>query len=396
MRIECAFIAFVLLVLLTGCQTSPHAAHETESREPTGGQEIYFPPTDSSWETISPQDAGWDPERLQDVVDYAGGQRSSGVVVAYRGRIMAEQYWDLTPDSKTAYSVMRFGTDAAGHSIEDVASIQKSVAAVLAVMARERGLLDLDVPASQYLGEGWSKAKPQDEAAITVRHLMAMASGLSEQLEFEAPAGTKWNYNTRAYTRVYEIVSHVAGMELNEATRQWLTSPIGMVDSRWVNRPVSPGRKNPDNPSGFATTARDLARLGILVLAGGKWNQQQIVKKESLDELFAVAQEMNPSYRLLWGANGTTQHMRPHNPKVFDGPLFPTAPPDLVTAMGSLGRKLYIVPSLGLVVTRLGDQYADKRFDHNIWNKLMQAAPAEAPGVRTSPHGVENEASGDE
>ena len=392
MRIECVSIAVVLLVLATGCQTAPHTADETESREPTVSQEIYFPPTDSNWETISPEDAGWDPERLQNVLDYAGGQRSSGVVVAYKGRIMAEQYWNLTPDSKTAYSAMKFGTDAAGHSIEDVASIQKSVAAVLAVMGREHGLLDLDVPASQYLSEGWSKAKPEDEAAITVRHLMAMASGLNEQLEFEAPAGTKWNYNTRAYTRVYEIVSHVAGTELNATTREWLTSRIGMNDSRWVNRPVPPGRKSPDNLLGFATTARDLARLGILVLAEGKWGPQQIVKKESLDELFAVAQEMNPSYRLLWGANGTTMHMRPHNSKVFDGPLFPSAPPDLLAAMGSLGRKLYIVPSLGLVVTRLGDQYPDKRFDHTIWTKLMQAAP----DARTSMHGVENETSADQ
>jgi len=37
------------------------------------------------------------------------------------------------------------------------------------------------------------------------------------------------------------------------------------------------------------------------------------------------------------------------------GPLIPTAPPDLVAALGAVDRKLYVVPSLGLVVTRLGN-----------------------------------------
>jgi hypothetical protein len=46
----------------------------------------------------------------------------------------------------------------------------------------------------------------------------------------------------------------------------------------------------------------------------------------------------------------------------------------LVVASGALGRKLWVVPSLDLVVTRLGDT-PGPRFDNQFWTRLMAAAP---------------------
>ena len=57
------------------------------------------------------------------------------------------------------------------------------------------------------------------------------------------------------------------------------------------------------------------------------------------------------------------------------GPLIPTAPPDLVAALGAVDRKLYVVPSLGLVITRLGNS-AGPAFQNEFWKLLMEAAPA--------------------
>ena len=60
--------------------------------------------------------------------------------------------------------------------------------------------------------------------------------------------------------------------------------------------------------------------------------------------------------------------------EVAVGPLIPTAPDDTVAAQGALGRKLYVTPSLGLVVTRLGDRPASD-FNTELWRLLMAAAP---------------------
>jgi len=57
--------------------------------------------------------------------------------------------------------------------------------------------------------------------------------------------------------------------------------------------------------------------------------------------------------------------------QLVDGPLIPTAPRDLVAALGALQRKLYVVPSQHLVVTRLGDNCPPP--DTKLWQLLTAA-----------------------
>jgi hypothetical protein len=52
--------------------------------------------------------------------------------------------------------------------------------------------------------------------------------------------------------------------------------------------------------------------------------------------------------------------------------MITAAPKDLVAAHGALGRKLHIVPSLNLVVTRLGDQ-PERSFNNEFWKRIMAA-----------------------
>src|SRR5262249_43615011 len=154
--------------------------------------------------------------------------------------------------------------------VEDVASIQKSLVAFLMVMACERGLPAYDQPVSFYVGPGWSKATPEQESVITVRHLLTMSSGLNDSLVYDAPAGTQWFYNTGAYSLLPRMLPTITGTDLQSLTASWLLAPVGMRESHWVDRPWARGMEAA-NTMGFATTARDLARFGLLVLAEGTW-----------------------------------------------------------------------------------------------------------------------------
>ena len=162
---------------------------------------LYFPPVKGVWETAPSNESGWDFAKLNTAMNYAGEQNSSGVVILYRGRILAEQYWKLksVEDDGSLYKYMLVETTSDGRAIEDVASVQKSVISFLAAIAREKGKLDIDRTVASYIGNGWSNASPKQEARITVRHLMSMTSGLNESLHYMHPAGTVWEYNTRAY-----------------------------------------------------------------------------------------------------------------------------------------------------------------------------------------------------
>ena len=58
-------------------------------------------------------------------------------------------------------------------------------------------------------------------------------------------------------------------------------------------------------------------------------------------------------------------------------PRVATAPKDMFSANGALNRRCFIVPSLQLVVTRLGDQPTAKNngFDRQLWKLIMEASP---------------------
>ena len=280
--------------------------------------------------------------QAKQALDYAGRQKSSAVVILSGGKLIVEKYWqpaapEKTPDgSPNPYYYMRVGHNAQGQVIEDVASVQKSVTAMLVGIAQAKGLLKLSDPVQRHLGEGWSDAPAAAEAKITIRHLISMTSGLTTQLKYEAPAGSRWKYNTTAYAHARTCVVKAANMTENELTDKWLTGPLGMKDSRWVPRPFAGKTGSISNPYGFATTARDLARFGLLMLANGDWDGSAVLEdKEFLQAATKPSQNLNKTYGYLWW-------------------LSPGK--GMYSAKGRLVRRLYVIPGQQLVIVRLGDQ----------------------------------------
>ena len=151
-----------------------------------------------------------------------------------------------------------------------------------------------------------------------------------------------------------------------------------MNDSGWMKRPD--GREVPGGKAiGFATTPRDLARFGLLILAGGEWNGEEIVEREYLRAAVRPSQKLNPSYGYFWWLNGQAKFINP-NDRQREGAWIPTAPADLVGALGGGERRVYVVPSLELVVTRLGEKIKSATFDEDFWKHLSAAAPKPTPG----------------
>ncbi|MBL8174319.1 MAG: serine hydrolase [Bryobacterales bacterium] len=329
-------------------------------------QKLYFPGS-GDWERVQPQQAGWSADGLDALLRFAESRRSTGVVILVGGRILTEQHWD--PKRFEATAQYRFEKTADGQILEDVASMQKSVTAMLFGIARAKKLVDFDTPVSKALGAGWSKLSAEQEGAITMRHLLTMTSGTSDELGFEAAPATKWRYNSVAYQKILPALARVAGKDANTLTREWLTGPIGMRHGEWRERPNMRGMV------GFVTAARDMARFGLMVLAGGVWNGKRIVDAEFVEEALRPSQKLNPSYGLLWWLNG--QPVRRAGARGGEM-LIPTAPKDAVAAQGALGRKVYVAKSLGLVAVRIGGEAQRKGeadFNTEFWRLLMAAAP---------------------
>jgi CubicO group peptidase (beta-lactamase class C family) len=322
---------------------------------------------------VQPEAAGWNAAALEEVLAYAQGQRSTGFLIIDRGRIIAERNWPLPGNAEQFKASFVHGASADGALLEDVASAQKSFIAILAGVAVDKGLLDISKSASSYLGAGWSKATPGQEQAITVRHLLEMSSGLTESFTFEAPAGTKFFYNTPVYAALKAVLEKASAKSLDAITADWLTVPAGMKDTSWRRRPG--GFEAAGNPTGLVTTPRDLARMGQLILDRGKSaDGRRVISEAQVRSLFQRSAN-NPAYGRLWWLNGGEYSIGSGAAsRRSEGPLIEAAPADLVAALGALDRKLYIVPSRGLIVVRMG-QAADRNFNQQLWTRLMKAAP---------------------
>jgi CubicO group peptidase (beta-lactamase class C family) len=329
-------------------------------------------------QAVDPAKAGWNAAALDEVAAYVQSQKTTGFLIIQDRKVIYEHNWPLPPEAATFAANFTHGPDSHGAIAEDVASAQKSFIAFLAGVAIDRKLLDISKPVSAYIGAGWSKATLDQEKAITVRNLLEMSSGLTEPLAYEAPAGTKFFYNTPAYAIMKPVLEKASGKNLDDITRDWLTAPAGMSNTLWRKRPGA--FADVGNPTGLYTTPRDMARLGQLVLDKGKAaNGKRVISEAQLVVLFQRT-TTNPAYGHLWWLNGSAYTLRPGpNAPRSETSLIPAAPADLIAALGAQDRKIYVVPSKKLVVVRTGQAAPDKDpdggFDQQVWLRLIKALP---------------------
>jgi len=232
--------------------------------------------------------------------------------------------------------------------------------------------IDLDSPAYAFIPEGYPLTDPRKEK-IKLRHLLSMTSGipgedhgiegiqvtpgggeyeiaLGRQADrlggsaaqlFAAP-GEAWDYSDAGFAHLSLIFFHVVGQEIGDFMRTRVFEPIGIENSGW-DLQGGGGNLGPHTNahSGLRLSARDFARLGYLLLQGGTWKGKQIVPKWWIDLATRSSQNVNPSYGLTFWVN-------------TDGKLWPHVPNDAFAFMGYATNRCYVVPSLNLIVVRLG------------------------------------------
>jgi hypothetical protein len=147
--------------------------------------------------------------------------------------------------------------------------------------------------------------------------------------------------------------------------------PIGVNVGDWVHDASG----NPHIPNGAHLTARNWMKYGQWLLQDGQWNGKQIVAKELLDELVKPSKP-NPGHGLaLWlnqpGGQGAgdvaTQKSEPGDTA---GWIYRSGHSDLFAALGAGKCRMYVIPSLQMVVVRQADSKAD-RFDDNTFPSLL-------------------------
>jgi CubicO group peptidase (beta-lactamase class C family) len=106
----------------------------------------------------------------------------------------------------------------------------------------------------------------------------------------------------------------------------------------------------------YFSTARSMARFGLLILNKGNWGGNQIMSDSTyFKQMVNPSQTINKSYGYLWWLNGKQSYMLPTSQTVFPGFLNPNAPSDMFVAMGRDGQFLNVIPSQQMVMIRMGE-----------------------------------------
>lgn len=325
-------------------------------------QSLYFPPNGgNTWEGTDPATLGWCPERIDSLYEFLGSRNTKAFIVLKDGRIVLEHYFGtFTQDSLWYW-----------------ASAGKTLTSTLTGIAQVEGFLDIEEPTSTYLGTGWTTAPPEKEALITVRNQLTMTSGLDDGvpdsdctdpacLTYLADAGTRWAYHNAAYTILDQVIANSTGQTFNSYFNSRIRNPIGM-DGLWL--PI--GYNNV-----YFSKARSMARFGLLALNNMVWGADTVLHDEAyFNAAITPSQTLNDSYGYLWWLNGQPSFMVPGVQFVFPGSLMPDAPDDMFSALGKNDQYLNVVPSLNMVVVRMGDQaYTDAlvplTLDDEIWQHI--------------------------
>jgi CubicO group peptidase (beta-lactamase class C family) len=320
-------------------------------------QSFYFPPTTgTTWDTLSPSTLGWCQPRIDTLYSFLQVSNTSAFIVLKDGKIVLEKY---------------FGTFTAD-SFHIWNSASKSLTATLTGIAQEKGLINIDSPATHYLGAGWTSATPAQEDSITLLNLLTMTSGLNPLptgcvntdtsaacLDYLVPAGTRWSYHTGAYRKLQNVMSNASGFSYNVLTQNYVGSVIGMP-GLWVQQ-------------SFVSTPRSAARFGLLTLNHDIWAGDTLLHDSSYYRAMSnTSQQLNLSYGYLWWLNGKASYLLPGSPVVMSGSLIPNAPADMFSALGKDDQKIYVIPSTNMVIVRMGNAAdsstdASSAFDNVLW-----------------------------
>jgi len=356
-------VVSLFLLLLVGCSSS-------ETVEEPVVEQLYFPPINSSvWETKTPESLGWNTANLPSLYTFLQDNGTRAFIVLKNGRVVVEKYWNSNLTNTGNF------TDS---SLWYWASAGKSLTATLVGIAQQEGILNIEAKSSTYLGTGWTSLPLAKENLIKVKHQLTMTTGLDYNipdldctdpscLVYKADAGAQWFYHNGPYTLLEKVVANASGKTYNTFTDEKIEVKIGM-NGMWI-------------PSGYNnvyySTARDMARFGLLILNKGRWENTAVLSDLSYyNAMVTTSQNLNVSYGYLWWLNGKSPSIFPGTTVALPTWVAPNAPSDMFSAMGKNGQTVDVIPSKNLVVIRMGDAPGNDLvpvvFHDELWQKLMQ------------------------
>lgn len=317
----------------------------------------------------------------QTIGDYAGKSFTDALVVIKDGKLVAEWYGDGMSASKPHY----------------ISSVTKGVTGLLAELLIAQGKLDENRPVKSYVPElaktpfgdatvrdvldmkvnvgAGETSGETDVADAALWSTMALNSRQSAYdtlaaVKADGPRDGYFHYASMTTEVAGWIITRAAGESYEQLASELLWSKLGLQDD--IYEPVDPTGKVYAS-TGLTISARDLAKLGLMIANHGLVNGQQVFPANAIARLYEYGDETawkngnfkdNPiirSYRSFWYQLSGEDHA--------------------LMGLGVFGQGLYVNPGKHIVTVRFSStpvhsiiEYLKGWNDIRVW--LDQTAKA--------------------
>jgi len=244
--------------------------------------------------TVSPTEplmARQDLRALHDVLEADGNGIRAFVIFREGQEIFAHHRADVHPED-----------------LQSVNSVTKSVVGMLVGMALREGVIR---SVHQTLGEFFPEARraSTDERVqrITIGQLLTMTSGFAWDERIADPCllgkcarfdeagarlrfildrplahepGGHFQYDSHAAHLLSILVARATGRPIDQYARDKLFAPLGIKRFEWLTDEEG----NPFAGRGLRVSTRDMAKLGLVMAAGGLWHAERLIDESFVTE----------------------------------------------------------------------------------------------------------------
>lgn len=267
-------------------------------------QTNYWPT--GTWRYSAPEQQGMDSEKLIQMLEIIQKESYAidSILIVRNGYIVMEAYF-FPFQKKTKHAVH---------------SVTKSIISILIGIALEKGNFQ---STQQAVFEFFPKKQianlDQNKWKITLEHLLTMSSGLEAifsskehkkmlenddwvqyilNLPLINPPGKDFEYSSGDAHLLSAILQRTTKMNALEFANIHLFGPLGIKNTIWLSDPqgISIGT------SGIMLTTQDMAKIGLLYLEKGRWENKQVVSKKWINTSIQrkISANLLFDYGYLW------------------------------------------------------------------------------------------------
>ena len=297
----------------------------------------------------------------------------SGIVIFNGNKVYFEKYYGFSQQS----------------TLHPISSVTKSVTSIAVGICIDKGYIpSIDFPIHSFFPE-YQHIFEKDtlKKRITIKDLLTQTSGfewdewtthysyagnplieLSQNpnnwcevilsLPMLSSPGINFSYNSGCSELIKEIVCRSSGYDFEDFVKREIFNKMGIFNIHWDRYPGN----GVAAWGGISLNTRDMARLGILILNKGKWNNSQIVSEDWINQSVSpIVNSGDLNYGLHWWV-GTQPDGNP-----------------LIFAAGYGDQYVYIAPDKNLVIAFNGQNFTDHKWEKNHNDLFMDILNAYKP-----------------